>query len=44
MNKSLIVKINGPKSNVKTDGSSPNTICVGNKTQELKQPQKNGVV
>ena len=33
MNKDLIVKID-----------KPNTICVGNKTQELKQPQKNGVV
>ena len=34
MNKGLIVKIDSPKSNFKTDGPSPNKICVGNKTLE----------
>ncbi|KAH1213796.1 hypothetical protein GmHk_14G041683 [Glycine max] len=32
MNKGPIAKTDGPNSNVKTDGRSPNTICLGTKT------------
>lgn len=35
MNKGPIAKTDGPNSNVKTDGRSPNTICLGTKTPKL---------